>query len=344
MKKLKLFIAAFTVAVAFVKAQTPDAFNYQAVARTSAGTIMSSQNIAIQMSILDNGTAIYTEAHSVNTNQYGLFTIGVGQGTVSLGDFSTIDWTTGNYSLKVEMDENGGTNYTLMGTSSLLTVPYAMHAKTAENVEGLDAIVNTLIETVGFAYTSDTSGFIKDVEDNRYKIVKIGSQWWMAENLRTTKFNNGTSIPKEENNAVFEGLTTPAFAWYDNDSLNSYTKNYGSLYNYYAVNTGNLCPTGWHVPDSTEFNALITFVEQDGYVGLVGEALKATTFWSGGSDVYGFAGIDAGGRFTGDFNDGSAGYFWASDLKTYWLNFSNDNLNSFIATENRGFSVRCIKD
>ncbi|MCB9336172.1 MAG: hypothetical protein H6586_08485 [Flavobacteriales bacterium] len=115
-------------------------------ARTSAGAVMNNQNISVQISILDNGVAVYTEDHSVATNQYGLFTIGVGQGNVSLGDFFNDrldDWRLQLY--KHEMDENGGSNYTLMETSSLLTVPYAVIAKTAENAFSGD--YNDLVNT-----------------------------------------------------------------------------------------------------------------------------------------------------------------------------------------------------
>ncbi|MCB0409202.1 MAG: hypothetical protein KDD29_03225 [Flavobacteriales bacterium] len=166
MKKIKLLVASLCVTT-FLSAQTPNVFNYQAVARTSAGAVMNNQNISVQISILDNGVAVYTEDHSVATNQYGLFTIGVGQGNVSLGDFSTIDWTTGDYSLQVEMDENGGSNYTLMGTSSLLTVPYAMHAKTAENAFSGDYndLVNTPSIPANTSELTNDAGFITNPDD-----------------------------------------------------------------------------------------------------------------------------------------------------------------------------------
>jgi trimeric autotransporter adhesin len=166
MKKIILFVSSFLL-VYFLKAQTPDAFNYQAVARTSTGTIMNSQNISVRMSILNNGTDIYTEEHAITTNQYGLFTINIGEGNTTLGDFSSIDWTAGSHSIQVEMDENGGSNFTLMGTSPLLTVPFAMHAKTAENTFSGDYndLVNTPTVPVNTSDLNNDAGFITSPDD-----------------------------------------------------------------------------------------------------------------------------------------------------------------------------------
>lgn len=117
-----------------VMAQVPQAFNYQAVARDASGTILANQTIGLQLSLhqgSSSGTIVYTETHSATTNQFGLFTVSIGQGTPVTGTFSTIDWSTGNYWLQVQMDPAGGTSYTNMGTDQLLTVPYAMYANNA---------------------------------------------------------------------------------------------------------------------------------------------------------------------------------------------------------------------
>ena len=87
---------------------------------------------------------------------------------------------------------------------------------------------------------------ITDKDGNVYTSVTIGTQVWMVENLKTTKYNDGTPIPNVTDNTEWSNLTTPAYCWYDNDITK---KNpYGALYNGYAVRTGKLCPTGWHVP------------------------------------------------------------------------------------------------
>ena len=133
MKKFTLLLLGLLLSATILWSQTPNEFNYQAVARTSAGLIMEDQNISVEISIMESGSAVYTEEHAVTTNQFGLFTLSIGDGTATLGDFATVDWTSGSYGVQVAMDENAGTTFVVMGTSPLLTVPFAMHAKTAEN-------------------------------------------------------------------------------------------------------------------------------------------------------------------------------------------------------------------
>lgn len=110
--------------------QAPEKFNYQAVARDAAGELISNQTVSLQVSILDGsstGTVEYTETHQASTNAYGLFTLEIGTGTSS-DNFSDITWGDGDKFLQVEMDASGGSNYMMMGTSQLLSVPYALYA------------------------------------------------------------------------------------------------------------------------------------------------------------------------------------------------------------------------
>ena len=101
------------------------------------------------------------------------------------------------------------------------------------------------------------AGSVTDIENNNYKTVKIGTQWWMAENLKTTKYNDGTSIPYVTDNWEWYNLTTPAYCWKNNDP--EANKNiYGAMYNWYAVNTGKLCPAGWHVSTKPDWETLKT--------------------------------------------------------------------------------------
>jgi len=118
-------------------AQAPEAFNYQGVARDLSGTPLPNNNIALRIAVLQgsvNGTEVYKETHGVTTNDLGLFTLQVGTGTTVNGVFDMINWGADSHYLQIEMDENNGTNYQLIGTSQLLSVPYALNAKTAENV------------------------------------------------------------------------------------------------------------------------------------------------------------------------------------------------------------------
>lgn len=132
MKKILFFVLFSLWISAF--AQVPNVFKYQAVARDAIGELIVNDTVAFQISLLQGsptGTVVYTESHDTITNNYGLVNLEIGNGTIVTGDFTTIDWSLGDYFLQIEMDETGGTNYTLMGTSQLLSVPYAKYAESS---------------------------------------------------------------------------------------------------------------------------------------------------------------------------------------------------------------------
>jgi len=142
MRRLFYSIIALLIG-ATVFAQAPESFKYQAVARNASGEVLTNQTVGMQISILqgsENGTAVYTETHVDSTNQFGLVTLEIGTGTTT-DDFTAIDWGSDTYFIQVEMDASGGTSYTLVGTSQLLSVPYALHATTA------DSATSTVTET-----------------------------------------------------------------------------------------------------------------------------------------------------------------------------------------------------
>lgn len=134
MKKSTSFISALACLLigSLAFAQAPQAINYQAVARNASGTILSNQNVSIRysvMSALTGGTVLYSETHTKITNQFGLFTAAIGGGTPVSGTFAAINWVSGDKYLKVEIDPTGGTTYIDMGTTQLLSVPYALYAE-----------------------------------------------------------------------------------------------------------------------------------------------------------------------------------------------------------------------
>lgn len=136
MKKIFLIIALVITTVSL--AQTPEKMSYQAIVRNADGNLLSEKAVGMQISILKNsatGTAVYVETHTVNTNVNGLVTLEIGTGTIITGIFSDIDWLSDTYFIKSETDLDGASNYTISGTSQLLSVPYALHAKTAGNVK-----------------------------------------------------------------------------------------------------------------------------------------------------------------------------------------------------------------
>jgi hypothetical protein len=138
MKKLT-FIA--TILFAFVLATSsfaqqqpqtsiPQAFKYQAVARNANGDVISNQNVSFRISIVQgsaNGAIVYQETQTTATNQFGLADLSIGRGTVTTGTFDSIQWGNGTFFIKIEFDPNGGSNYTIMGSSEMLSVPYAVY-------------------------------------------------------------------------------------------------------------------------------------------------------------------------------------------------------------------------
>jgi uncharacterized protein (TIGR02145 family) len=214
--------------------------------------------------------------------------------------------------------------------------------------------------------TADSS--VKDIDGNVYKTVTIGTQVWMVENLKVTKYNDGTAIPNVTENSAWALLTTGAYCNYDNTE--SYSTTYGRLYNFYAVKTGKLAPTGWHIPSKDEWSTLIAFL---GGEGIAGGKLKATgSSWAtpngGATNETGFTGLPGGDRsgkgwFASDgghYSIGEYGIWWSSSADAigawhYVMYFDDSTIDSdnseyevsyYHLTNNQNFakSVRCIKD
>ncbi len=200
-----------------------------------------------------------------------------------------------------------------------------------------------------------TYGEVSDIDGNVYKTIQIGSQLWMAENLKTTRYNDGSSIPLVIYYTDWINLTTSGYCWYDQNE--TYYKNlYGALYNWHAVNTGKLCPAGWHVPSYAELTTLTTFL---GGEGVAGGKLKEAgiTHWitpnTGAVNECGFTALPGGWRH---YNDGSfswvnyGGYWWSSSSENAtdaWnINLAYDFEHIGITNNNKryGLSVRCVRD
>ena len=138
MKKIYTILAALLL-VSSIWAQSPEKISYQAVIRNTDNELLNNQTIGIQISILQgttDGSAVYGETHTPTTSSSGLISIKIGDGNTLTGTFENIDWTDGPYFIKTETDPEGGNNYTITGTSQLLSVPYALHAKVADSLAG----------------------------------------------------------------------------------------------------------------------------------------------------------------------------------------------------------------
>ncbi|MBX2897534.1 MAG: hypothetical protein KF763_18990 [Cyclobacteriaceae bacterium] len=132
--KYALFTILILLSCAAVFAQAPNAFTYQAVARNASGAVLTNQSVGLRLSVLNGTTPVYTETFTSQTNSYGMFTVNIGAGAPTLGNFSAIDWTAGSKSLKTEIDVTGGTNYTEVGITGFASVPYALVANRVANV------------------------------------------------------------------------------------------------------------------------------------------------------------------------------------------------------------------
>ena len=237
---------------------------------------------------------------------------------------------------------------------------------------GFVLIGATLIVFGSCEKDDDDTNPVNDIDGNVYKTVKIGTQEWFAENLRTTKYNNGTAIPNITNGVEWSGLSIGAYVWYENSEA-TYKNAYGALYNWYAVNTGNLCPTGWHLPTDAEWLTLEIYLIANGfnYDGIttgnkIAKALASTTLWtlstitgSVGNTDYPtkrnstvFTALPGGKRFfDGTFATIERyGYWWSAtgnDATNAWyrrLDYDQSGIYRYYDNKKFGFSVRCVRD
>jgi uncharacterized protein (TIGR02145 family) len=224
-----------------------------------------------------------------------------------------------------------------------------------------------------------TPSTVTDIDGNTYNTITIGTQVWMKENLKTTKYNDGTAIPNITIGDVWNYLATGAYCDYDNIPGNSTT--YGRLYNWYAVDNNadtkvasnggkNVCPIGWHVPSDAEWTILTTYLIDKGYgyegSGIdIAKSMAATSGWTtfgtpgtvgndqASNNSSGFTALPGSGRYDdGKYNSiGFCSYWWSSSQYTtttacYRAMYYDDSGvgNSYMYHKENGFSVRCLRD
>lgn len=207
-------------------------------------------------------------------------------------------------------------------------------------------------------FAAPTLSDISDIDGNVYKIVTIGSQVWMAENLRTTKYKDGSLIPNIKNKDDWEMATTGAFCTYNNTSKADSISTYGLLYNWYAVNTGKIAPVGWHIPSDDEWNILINYLGNNYNAG---GRLKetGTKHWLtpnlGANNERGFTALPSGGRYGHMSEYMEAGRicgFWSSTTYpfdnhlawSYFVYYSDARMDKGNYLKQNGYAVRCIRD
>jgi uncharacterized protein (TIGR02145 family) len=188
-----------------------------------------------------------------------------------------------------------------------------------------------------------------------YSTVEIGSQCWFAENLRSTNYNDDAVIPSGLDDATWSSTTDGAVTVFDEGGANAATNlaTYGRLYNWHAVNTGKLCPSGWHVPADSEWT---TLTDELGGTSVAGNEMKSsasdTPSWNGTNNS-GFSALPGGNRnyYNGSFSDGgNFGYWWSSSpygSYSAWVRYldsGNGSVYRSSSTHRNGFSVRCVRD
>jgi len=375
MKTLISLLMITTLSCTSLFSQAPQAINYQAVIRGSAGYLLSNTDVNVKISIQQDsigGAVKYSENHATTTTVYGIVNLAIGQGTVLSGSFDTIPWEDSDHFIKIEMDTTDGSNYYDMSTTQLLSVPYALESDHSSSL--------TLTDSQGDKYNVvvDTSGSLQvilvwtacgdslyDYRDGKYyQTVLIGTQCWISQNL-----NVGTRINANKNPA--DDSIIEKYCYDDNED---YCDTLGGLYQWYEAmqyvtteGTQGICPDGWHIPTDDEFKILEGTVdnqygvgdpiwETEGFRGSdVGLNLKSTSRWindGNGTNLFGFTALPGGLRGYQGGTDllGSDAYFWSSGeasgshawLRVLFYPEYRVSRNHFYYSW--GLSVRCLQD
>ncbi len=308
-----------------------------------------------RIAVTQNRLIIARHSYVISGLQTGIYTIRINSDTY-------------NYTGKLVSNGSPGKEVRIsyIGNNAIQVTAQKLKSATAEKtmqytngdllkITGISGNYSTIIMDVPTASKTITFTFIActDADGNNYPVVKIGDQWWMAENLKTTSYKDGSPIPLVPDYNTWKDLKTPGYCWFNNDTF--YKNTYGALYNWLTVNTGKLAPTGWHVPSDAEWTVLTTFL---GYEDIAGGKMKetGTTHWkatnTGATNSSGFTGLPGGYRdYNGHYNDlADRAVFWStSDANTgdAWLrelHYSFNYVNRFDWYQVHGYSVRCIKN
>lgn len=362
MKKIS-FLIVFTIIIFQARAQVPQSVNYQTIVRNSSGAVVKDQTVSLKFSIIKNsvsGQEVYSEKHTLATNQFGLVNLKIGKGTVLSGVFKDIDWGDGTSYLITYLDLSGGSSFTEMGTTEMVSVPYALYAGSIYvNYSNDTLYIGDQWVYIPSGGGSSNGDLVSDFDGNTYGVVTIGNQIWLASNLKSTHYSNGSAI-----NGAYD---------YDNNATNA--GEYGKLYTWSATMNSagsststpsgvqGVCPTGFHLPSISEWDILKDYVSDHYGVGggLIGQKLKetGTAHWetANGNNETGFTAVGAGHMYilggVPSFKElKEATAFWSAteytgntDQAMYFKFYDSGVVTTngaFIKTA--GYPVRCIKD
>ena len=259
---------------------------------------------------------------------------------------------------------------------SASSFPYNYEWNTNDEITGNHIIMAKAYDSDGATKSNEINiiltGTVTDIDGNIYKTITIGTQEWMIENLKTTKYNDGSEIPYVPYDVDWFDLSGPGYCWYNSDE-STYKDVYGALYNWYTINTGNISPTGWHVPTDDEWTTMENYLIANGYNydstltgNKIAKAMTSATGWNsytgkgivGSTDypekqnVTGFSALPSGYRYNYGFFDygGDYGIWWSateSDGTNAWhriLGYNSDKVIRYRNNKTYGYSVRCVKD
>jgi len=348
-----------TLALLFVLAciaQVPDGINYQSVIRDSEGQAINNASLSLQFSVIQgaaDGLICYVETHDVATNELGIVNVVLGKGAAIQGSFPEIDWGNGPYFLETAVDVAKAGSFVTLGTTQMLSVPYAINARDAEHANAVSLFSGgqeflLKVDESGALYTEKSDfhcgGAFYDTRDQQlYETVQIGIQCWMAENLNFVSDSSWCYEDDPENCNIYGHL---------------YTQNMAA----------KVCPEGWHLPGNDEWCQLATYVDASVDCELIGNTgtdgggkLKATGIlgvdglWQdpnlGATNESGFTALPAGWYHEPWYWDKSLSTrFWSStsvgpDWFHFWeLQFDNAMITHSSEFYLMGFSVRCVKD
>lgn len=315
--------------------------------------------------VLSNGSIVYGNTHTFQTTNVPVIT------TTAVNTVKNTATSGGNISSTATGITQRGVCWSSnpMPTTGLPTKTSSGSGSGSYNAQMINLLPNTTYYVRAFAVnamgtyygnqlTFTTSNFLEDIDKNAYDVVVIGAQTWMKENLKVTKFRNGSPIATGLNDQAWLNTTAAAYSIYDNNSANQTV--FGNLYNWYTVNSAaGLCPVGWHVPTHAEWQTLINGLSPD-----AGSKLKSTGTMQQGNGLWmnlnpgatnssGFSGFPGGFRAeVGNYlvlNE--EGYWWsATSINTQYAynvilkGISNGAVIGTNYPKANGHSVRCVKD
>lgn len=265
-KRVLLF---FILVSQFIFSQTPEEFTYQAIVRDAAGNLLTNKSVGVQLSILQSnstGTAVYVETHAITSNENGLITLNIGTGNAISGSFITINWGADSYFLKSEIDLTGSTNYTISGTSKLVSVPYALHAKTSGTTYKIGDFAQG-----GIIFWLDETG----------KHGLVVSKFDVTSNTRWFSGSFGNTHAKSD--GLYAGKSNMNIIIASHAALGDDNATYAArLANEYQATENGITYGDWYLPSKYELNLL--YLNRNAINAAInlegGEVLNGVNYWS----------------------------------------------------------------